>query len=214
MGQQYFPPGGGATIPSTTNILKGNGSGNGADSLIVPSNVSLLSTLPADFATASSASPAEGTFAQINLSSGDIDSASGFMTFRTNPQGYNYFIGGTQVEYLQLGAHDFLLPIILRNVTPPGTPSDGVALYVTSGQAHALDANAVDINISLCPQPSATYAAPQSGGSASTEILDYAGGGALAGLDSTAATQLANLTSMMQALLTSFNSRLYPTIAP
>lgn len=35
---QYFPPGGGggggSTIPSTTNVIKGNGSGNGADSKV------------------------------------------------------------------------------------------------------------------------------------------------------------------------------------
>lgn len=60
--------GGGATIPSTLNLIAGDGAGNGADSRIVPSNVSLLSTLPADFATTSAASPAGGTFTGLSMS--------------------------------------------------------------------------------------------------------------------------------------------------
>lgn len=43
----YNPPtggGGGATIPSTTNIIKGDGAGNGADSNINPDQVSIQPT--------------------------------------------------------------------------------------------------------------------------------------------------------------------------
>jgi hypothetical protein len=47
--------GGGATIPSTTDLIKGNGSGNGADSGIVPSNVSLDSNNLSDLTSESTA---------------------------------------------------------------------------------------------------------------------------------------------------------------
>jgi len=39
-----YSGGGGATIPSTTNLISGSGTGNGADSGIAPSNVGLLTT--------------------------------------------------------------------------------------------------------------------------------------------------------------------------
>jgi hypothetical protein len=41
--QYDTPSGSGATIPSTTNLISGDGAGNGADSTIVPADVALLS---------------------------------------------------------------------------------------------------------------------------------------------------------------------------
>jgi hypothetical protein len=51
----HVPTGGGATIANTTNLIKGDGSGNGLDSTIVPSNVALKSLTLAQFASTSSA---------------------------------------------------------------------------------------------------------------------------------------------------------------
>lgn len=42
MGAQYNPPGGGATIPDTTNLIKGDGAGNGADTGVDPTPLTVL----------------------------------------------------------------------------------------------------------------------------------------------------------------------------
>lgn len=46
------------------------------------------------------------------------------------------------------------------DASTPSTPTAGFVIYSISGQPHTKDVNAVDINLSLCPQPSAIYALP------------------------------------------------------
>lgn len=154
-------PGGGATIPSTTDLIKGDGAGNGADSGLAAtvSGGGVTFSKSIEGTVIGSITPATGAFTMVNLGPCALQNSSVFLSvgngvlinFTTPGIATGGFSSDIPINNgVQILGH--LGSIFQTNQSAPSTPTGGAILYCTAGQLHALDANAVDINVSQCPQ--------------------------------------------------------------
>lgn len=157
--------GGGATIPATTNLIKGDGAGNGADSGIVPSTV----ILGAAGSTANAVMVATGSGNEIKPAVAFITAANAFVPATDNSQDIGelfpgkrwlngYFSGTLRGEVnvqgtLFIGTGGWYIynigDGIARITNSAGTDFDRFQLGGTTSSFPALKRNATGIDIVL-----------------------------------------------------------------